>query len=603
MSAVLSKTGADRASLGALFRLAIAAGVPRAVEIQINRGAPLDGRDAFGRSPLMLAAYRGHLELCRLLPSCGANTALVDDTGRNAVQLAEPRGHALVASLIKGWVETHAVDQPTLPDRGGLLSKPNKDVEVAADAMEAGAEWISAPDIDAPYLPAPAAIAIGCDEPRLVPSGAGKAEAVEPYSLAIEHGEAALLSDTGTDTQTIPSANGEQDGENDGWEPDEDYVLPSTDPAIEAAASAIHLHLAAHRAIVDDADWSDVDVELPVSRGLWARGFREEFDAAHQLNRLLDTAILEGRITTSSIMAFLSNTPSRNPDERLERHLVAALNAIGILVEDDWTFDPSDEPPAASSEVATHRRLISRDVTDFLDDMAAEPFSDLGLIEPAMRRFPPPPSAAEEMRLFLEYQAALDRIVLVASQHPAARAVVTEWLRRVGTGELAVQDLFRHAVEEGDGGEAVQPDLSAYSSAIASLRMLVEAAPAFPTAMQNRNLADGLVAIGLTPVRVLEMAEAVCPHALAARPVARRMLAVRLEASRPGNDPATTYSAGTPVVDAIRQAVEHYLRRRDLIVAVNLRMVVNNLIRRKVSLKDFFPERLPAVKSSHGIQR
>lgn len=577
MSAILSDTDAGRASLGALFRLAIGAGVPKAVEIQLRGGAPLDGRDAFGRSPLMLAASRGHLELCRLLLSRGANISLIDDAGRNAVQLAGSRGHADVARLIEDWV-AKAFDVPVVPQRESPVGTSGSDdsVGVSTGASGMGAQHTSAPERSGANVRASSPSASifgrsGYDDQHPADPVDDRSVTVGTRFTVTESDPAASLPVTHGDTPTTPSAYADQLGWSDGWEPEEDRVLPTSDATVEAAAATIHRELAAHRSVTDDADWSDVEVELPIPRGIWARGFREDFDVVRHLDGLVDAAAFEGRIAAASVVDFLSNTPSGMPDERLERHLVAALEALGILVEDAGPSDPPDGPPAVSSGRAAHDRAISRDVAEFLDDMAAESWSDLGLFELEMRRFPQPPSATAERRLFLEHQEALDRIVVTASRHPAARAVIVEWLRRVTTGDLAPHDLFRHATDDPDSPVDAWLDVPADRSVVDSLQMLVEAIPFFPTATQNRTLADGIISLGLTPARVMEMAQAVCPWGLAARPGARRMATARPGADSHKGDLA---ASGPAVADAVGEAVCEYLRRRDLIVAMNLRMVL-----------------------------
>ena len=579
----MSGTDAGRASLGALFRLAIAAGVPKAVEIQIRRGAPVDGRDAAGRSPLMLAAFRGHLELCRLLLSLGADISLVDDKGCNAAQLAGSRGHVAAASLIEGWAGEQAADPPAVRENDPLPPEPES---------------------CAPVLSASAFGRSGSDEPCPIPGEADEMEVGEPRPVAMECDAAATPLGMHADVPAIPQADADQTAWSDEWEPEEDHVLSTSDLAIETAATAIHLHLATHRPIVDDADWSDVEVELPVFWHLWARGFREEFDAAHHLDRLLGIGLLESRIDTGTVVDFLSNTPSGSPDERLERHLVMALEALGILVEDEQPLEASRDLPDVRSGKTEHDRSVSRDVMDFLDDMAAESWSDLGLLETAMRKFPPPPSAAEEARLFHEHQAALDRIVVAACEHPAARAIIMEWPRRVAASELSVQDLFRQVDDERNGQGTAQAVMPEASSAAASLHRLVEATPAIPTASHNRILADGLLALGLTPVRVMEMAEAVLLQPLAARPATRWMLKARREAFPSGDDLATTGTSEVAIIRAVRQAVDHYFRRRDLIVAMNLRMVVwqgRRHIGAKLQLADILQE--GALGLLRAIQR
>lgn len=61
----------------------------------LEEGGAIDDRDHRGYSPLMIAAYAGHLEACELLLARGADANTADLAGNSV----------LMGAAFKGWVE------------------------------------------------------------------------------------------------------------------------------------------------------------------------------------------------------------------------------------------------------------------------------------------------------------------------------------------------------------------------------------------------------------------------------------------------------------------------------------------------------------------
>ena len=77
-----------------------AAGRWRAFTQRLAEGAPIDIRDARGRTPLMQAAAAGQRQMVQHLLEAGADPALVDHTGKTARQLAIDAGRVDVVPLL-----------------------------------------------------------------------------------------------------------------------------------------------------------------------------------------------------------------------------------------------------------------------------------------------------------------------------------------------------------------------------------------------------------------------------------------------------------------------------------------------------------------------
>eukprot|EP00931_Biecheleriopsis_adriatica_P005290 TRINITY_DN106814_c0_g1_i1.p1 TRINITY_DN106814_c0_g1~~TRINITY_DN106814_c0_g1_i1.p1 ORF type:complete len:418 (-),score=64.82 TRINITY_DN106814_c0_g1_i1:125-1378(-) len=80
-------------------------------------------------TPLQLAAFNGRIENVQALLECGANYALTDTNGKNAVMLAASQGHHKVVEVITAWAESGK----TAPTKG---SEKTSEVEEASSVKE-----------------------------------------------------------------------------------------------------------------------------------------------------------------------------------------------------------------------------------------------------------------------------------------------------------------------------------------------------------------------------------------------------------------------------------------------------------------------------------
>jgi RNA polymerase primary sigma factor len=65
--------------LNPLLKMAVLSGVQAAVRLHIRRGIEINAIDEKGRSPLILAASKGHTETCKILPEAGADPRIQDN--------------------------------------------------------------------------------------------------------------------------------------------------------------------------------------------------------------------------------------------------------------------------------------------------------------------------------------------------------------------------------------------------------------------------------------------------------------------------------------------------------------------------------------------
>jgi ankyrin repeat protein len=89
------------AALAAALHQAARAGQLADLEALLQQGAPLNAPDGAGRTALSLAVIHGHSALVRRLLALGANPALVDSDGLDALQHARRLGREDMVRLIE----------------------------------------------------------------------------------------------------------------------------------------------------------------------------------------------------------------------------------------------------------------------------------------------------------------------------------------------------------------------------------------------------------------------------------------------------------------------------------------------------------------------
>lgn len=101
MLTALLDRGADLAASGArALEFAANAGQASTVRLLVERGVPPDGRNAYGWTPLMAAAWQGHDAVVNALLAHGADRTLKDDSGKTALDWARDGNRRRTVSLL-----------------------------------------------------------------------------------------------------------------------------------------------------------------------------------------------------------------------------------------------------------------------------------------------------------------------------------------------------------------------------------------------------------------------------------------------------------------------------------------------------------------------
>ncbi len=103
--------GKPKEKLSRLLKLAVLTGVAKAVKIQLKSPETVNAQDGSGTTPLMLAAKKGHVNVCKLLLAEGADTEIKDSQERNAQSYAEEKNHSDIVDLLTLHLEVQEEEE------------------------------------------------------------------------------------------------------------------------------------------------------------------------------------------------------------------------------------------------------------------------------------------------------------------------------------------------------------------------------------------------------------------------------------------------------------------------------------------------------------
>jgi len=313
--------------LNPLFRLAIKTGVTNAVAAHVNRGGDLDAMDVAGLTPLMIAATHGHHDIYRLLLAAGADAALTDADGNTAAQLAGGRWDSEIVSCTQS--EYGSIGEPAEPAE--LQDGIEAEVKPSNDS--------NAPEVSVlPMNPKADRVQVTWAAPRRIPFENKAATTMFPTVAN------AMKDDTPNfilsfqlnaiePKHTMPPLASDPEIFN-GWQAEVEVRMPEHDASCLIAAEATQRILARHRPIDTDADWSDIEMELPEISSRLASRAGEEFPATRQL--LID-GLASGTLIHEQVHSAIIEDCGLDADvdaDAMLPHLLRTLHDLGIVIDD-----------------------------------------------------------------------------------------------------------------------------------------------------------------------------------------------------------------------------------------------------------------------------
>lgn len=305
----------------ALFRMAVKSGSLPTVLLHIRRGLNVNAVGDRGRTPLMIAAASGRLEVCRLLLEEGAEAAARDAEGNSAVTIARSLGQHAVADLVAGYLREPAAARMLAP-------------------------------VVAPPLPPPETVTLQSHAPAV-----GQEERLAPPAGPMLDD---LVTEGGWDAEPEP-----------GPPPDHDQGRFEEALAVQGAISA-------RTAVNGDADWSDVTVDLP--RAGAGAGPSTEGSTTAGVRRLLLQAVVSGLVSSEQLADAAAPGKAGGLAPDAVTQLAAVLEDLGCELVDA----PSDPWPAAllrTGEASPRDRHQARDAAAFLEDVASAGSDPLAAFE------------------------------------------------------------------------------------------------------------------------------------------------------------------------------------------------------------------------------
>ncbi len=376
--------------------MAVVAGVESAVQIHIDRGDNLNARDDKGQTPLMLSAARNKTAICKLLLAAGADAALLDPSGRNALGIAQAAGSCEAASAIEA-----ACISPASSCNGDVFCEPS---HVALDGQGQATS----------------------DPPASLLVDAAPAHPTEPPPVIAGLGTAATSSIEWTS---------DEDGDSfdlTGWEAEEDQPPPEGDPTLSAAAFGIQSEISEHQPIDTSADWDDFEAFLPDRATPLPRA--DDAEARERLRLVLLRAIREGSVPYAAV-EDLTRDDDGKPNDEAGALLGMVINDLGAETDERFEYSAPDEnfEVCVAPEEKPDEEDAVAEALAFVDELAGRRNEPLRIYQREFQR-EALLTAEAEVALGQAMERGLEKALDALTAWPSGIGAVLDAAKKVATG-------------------------------------------------------------------------------------------------------------------------------------------------------------------------
>jgi RNA polymerase primary sigma factor len=440
-----------RQPLPPLFRMAALLGATATVQLHIKLADNVDAVDEKGRSPLMLAASKGHAEVCRLLLNAGADIALKDGDGNDALVLAE--GRPEVSELLR-------------KARDGVLP-PSQLTEPAPKELtkEMNSGRLIFPELPADSCSEPATIRLpektlaSSDTPCLIDQG--NREATSGFSV-FEH---ELSPRSHCNLVSTPSPLDSGDGDTidlSEWEEEGERAPPPDDPSCIVGAAAVQGRISRHVLTDADESWDEIDLDLPEILAPGRRGAKLSENEEQELRKLIMQALRDGRLQHWRIVAASPSDPDDSlvANQAFVSNLRMVLGDLGVIIDDDPVrSDFENDAEADDEHDDANEERFGDDVQRALVFLQRLNSNETELLTSYVRNLPNfPLDRKTENDLGLAIEEGMKDALAAVARSPAAIAILSSTAEGVINGEIALEAMIDADGIGGSLAEELRPE-------------------------------------------------------------------------------------------------------------------------------------------------
>ena len=463
--------------------------------MHLRSGTDLDATDTQGRSALILAASRGHLDVCNLLLEAGADLTTRDNAGNDALAVARSLGEAGVVELLCSAGTPTAEHE--YGDRNSDCRRPN--------------EWTENGT---------------CLNPTRTDTKVNEASAAY---LVAELGESISANGRVFGEHAFTESRQDDFDEFDlsGWQEEIETEPPPDDLSCADEAATLQQTVSRHSPVDTDETWDDVEIDLPELEHLGQRRSRLATETRMAVRMLVLEALRNGRVDDNRIRSALAEDDELEDTKRteIETNLPLVLGDAGVVVDDepvvtDTVVEITDEDEDRFGDVAT-------EAIEFLGRLQS---SDADPLAPYLRSLPADLlTRDDETALGMAIEAGMREVLATISGSPAVASRLLSDVRSVMQGNIPARTLFDtinaqedsdetpsddtadgHDNEQETAAASIPDTLSAHLQAIVELCQRREVDPA---ALAARLFDTGLSAEYRETLQCIAEQDSACEHA------------------------------------------------------------------------------------------